>query len=53
MPKGGKRSHTTRFNQGKKRAKEKRKLEHRKERKKAEEFGTIVERRGRKVIAWD
>ncbi len=40
-------------NLGKVRAKENRKLERRKERKKAEEFGTIVERRGRKVIAMD
>lgn len=38
-------------NLGKKRAKENRKLERRKERKKDEEFGTIVERRGRKVIS--
>jgi len=38
-------------NLGKKRAKENRKLERRKERKKADEFGTIIEKRGRKIIA--
>ncbi len=40
-------------NLGKAKAKQKRKRERRKERKKDEEFGTIVERRGRKVIAFD
>ena len=40
-------------NLGRLRAKQRRKIERRKERKKADEFGTIVERRGRKVISMD
>lgn len=44
---------TRRRNLGRIRAKEKRKLERRRERKKAEEFGTIVERKGRRVVSMD
>ncbi len=40
-------------NAGRAKAKQKRKRERRKERQREEEFGTIIERRGRKVIAFD
>ncbi len=40
-------------NLGKAKAKQIRKRERRIERRKAEEFGTVVERRGRKVISMD
>ena len=41
------------INRGRKRAKIQRKKARRKERKKVEEFGTIVKRRGQSVIALD
>jgi len=40
-------------NKGKKRAKSKRKLARRKERKASDEFGTFVTKRGVKKISWD
>ncbi len=40
-------------NKGKRKAKVKRKLLRRKERKAADEWGTIITRRGSKKISWD
>ncbi len=40
-------------NQGKVKAKQKRKRERKKERKRSEVWGTVVEKRGRKIIAFD
>lgn len=53
MPRVRKRPRTARYNQGKNRAKVKRKLIRRKEKKAAEEWGTFVTKRGVKKISWD